>query len=288
MQLVARVRDDELVALFVTPSLLAAALGASDEKVFVAAFARVRVVWLTGESVRVDMVARFARAAPHCALRNVYSTNESGDLAVCDLLRGAEADDDVATRSVREDPGSARVPPFELLAGVRATVRDDAGRAVPRGAVGHLDVRTAALMEGYWTAGGGVAPRARAARDADEYRTGDLVRVLGAGRFAFVARATGSHVKIRGFKVFPGAIRAELARHPAVRAAWCAARGAHDADARLECAVLLRDTGSDKDASASALNADTLRRWLTQRLPHYMVPAVFLEVCASSPPVACA
>ena len=96
LQLVTRVRDDELVALFVTPSLLAAALGASDENVFMAAFARVRVVWLTGENVRGDMVARFARAAPHCALRNVYSTNESGDLAVCELLRGAEAAGDLA------------------------------------------------------------------------------------------------------------------------------------------------------------------------------------------------
>ena len=32
--------------------------------------------------------------------------------------------------------------------------------------------------------------------------TGDLVRWMGGGKIAFVRRASGSHVKIRGFKAF--------------------------------------------------------------------------------------
>ena len=120
-------------------------------------------------------------------MEDVYSTNESGDLAIA----------------------SSAGATLKLLQGVQAQVLDGQGRIVPRGAVGALHVRTEACYNGYW-ASQGVVRHGRGAL----YNTGDLIRWLGDGKFKFVSRQKGAHIKVRGYKVFPHLIEDVMNTHP--------------------------------------------------------------------------
>ena len=91
-------------------------------------------------------------------------------------------------------------------------------------------------------------------------------------------RATGSHVKIRGFKVFPDAVPRRLARHPAVSAAWCASGAPTLRAAGVRAAARPSDNNERGRASRRAATL------AYGRLPQYMVPAVFPGVRAGSPP----
>ena len=236
------VRDEKLTVLYVTPSILKAVLDVEPDPLKLKEeFRTVRVVYCTGERLPSDLRARALKIGQHnLKVRNCYSTNEGGD---CALDRGE---------------GAASLP---LLKDVHAEVLDLNGKATPIGAVGRLHVKGPALFRGYWMENG--------IRETPElYRTGDLVRWVGANRIEFCGREAGSHVKIRGFKVFPDLIESKIAEHPLVEHAWAGAVGANDSEMRLECAVAIK----------GELTSSSLRTWLRERLPPHMVPVVVRRV----------
>ena len=99
------------------------------------------------------------------------------------------------------------------------------------------------------------------------YRTGDRVRYRADGAIEFLGRFD-HQVKIRGFRVEPGEIEAALAALPAVREAVVMAREDTPGERRLVAYVVPRDP--------SARGAAELRASLREKLPEYMVPAVFV------------
>jgi amino acid adenylation domain-containing protein len=102
------------------------------------------------------------------------------------------------------------------------------------------------------------------------YRTGDLARLLPSGDLEYLGRAD-DQVKIRGHRVELGEIASVLAAHPAVREALVLAREDAPGERRLVAYVTLHAGGP--------LPPD-LRRLVAQRLPGYMVPAVFVALPA--------
>jgi amino acid adenylation domain-containing protein len=98
------------------------------------------------------------------------------------------------------------------------------------------------------------------------YRTGDVVRRLPAGMIEFLHR-NDQQVKIRGFRVELGEIEAAITQHPSV----------------AECLVVTREDPFNESLAAyvvavpgtSISGAAELRDFLKQKLPGYMVPAVF-------------
>ncbi len=99
------------------------------------------------------------------------------------------------------------------------------------------------------------------------YRTGDVVRYRSDGTFTFVGRRDGQ-VKIRSIRIELGEIESVLGRHPKVREAVILAPENNSGEKQLVAYVV----AEDEDAPA----AWSLRDFLKQQLPEYMVPAFFV------------
>jgi amino acid adenylation domain-containing protein len=100
------------------------------------------------------------------------------------------------------------------------------------------------------------------------YRTGDLVRFLPDGNVEFMGRID-TQVKIRGFRIELGEIESRLLTHRTVRDALVATKE-DAAGAKYLCAYVVFDT--DRATNMA------LRKYLTETLPDYMVPAYFIPL----------
>ena len=101
------------------------------------------------------------------------------------------------------------------------------------------------------------------------YRSGDLARRRPDGGLEYLGRRD-QQVKIRGFRIETGEIEAVLGSHPEVRDAvvlpWEGTEGR-----RLAAYVVLRRPEADGSLAE-------LRRFAQEKLPDYMVPAVFMPL----------
>ncbi len=155
------------------------------------------------------------------------------------------------------------------IANTRVYLLDRGLRPVPVGVAGELCLAGEGLARGYRG-----RPELTAERFVPDpfasggrlYRTGDLARWLPSGEVEFLGRAD-HQVKIRGHRIELGEIETMLAGHPAVREAAVLAQ-----DGRLVAFVSLREAAS-------------LRDWLAERLPDFMIPSrwVFLDSLPLTP-----
>ncbi len=149
----------------------------------------------------------------------------------------------------------------------RAYVLDASHRLLPPGAVGELYLAGTPLARGYHhrpeLTEQRFLPDPYGGSGARMYRTGDLARWRPDGRLEYLGRAD-DQIKIRGFRIEPGEIEAVLGGHPNVARAAVAVR----ADRLVAYTV----TAADRPASEAA----DLRRYLSERLPDYLVPPAYV------------
>lgn len=97
------------------------------------------------------------------------------------------------------------------------------------------------------------------------YRTGDAAKWLPDGSIEFIGRID-NQVKIRGFRVEIGEIENVLLSHPAIKEAVILVK--HDEESnKFLCAYVVADV---------ELTFQSLKEFLTQQLPDYMIPSVFI------------
>ncbi len=250
---------------------------------------KLRLVVIGGEKALADRTAQWRRhAAAHAErtgtsgirLVNTYGPTESTIVATrCDILPAPEGTAQVPAWL------SPEVPIGRPLPGLDAYLLDDALQPVPPGVPGELCLGGAGLARGYLRRPATTAERfvpdpfhARPGRRL--YRTGDLVRQHPDGQLYFLGRVD-FQIKLRGFRIEPGEIEAQLRAHErlsgAVVTVWQDPQGAR----RLVAYVVAHEVVAHGDgATESAPTSSALRAYLKERLPEYMVPALVVSLDA--------
>ncbi|MFD6308757.1 amino acid adenylation domain-containing protein, partial [Streptomyces sp. NPDC060223] len=232
------------------PSMLAAFLQQED----VGDKARtLRTVLSGGEWLSEDVVEEYHRALD-IPLHNTYGPTETTIM--------------VTARPI--PPGQAQGGPVPIGSPVwntRLYILDDFLRPVPPGVTGGLYIAGTQLARCYVGRPALTAERFVACPFTGErmYRTGDLARWTHDGEVLFAGRAD-AQVKIRGIRIEPGEIEAVLATHEDVEQAVVLAREEQPGAKRLVAYVV-----GDVDEPA-------LREFAAERLPEYMVPAMFVPL----------
>jgi amino acid adenylation domain-containing protein len=230
--------------------------------------AALRLVVIGGEKVTVERLRRWHETVgPRLELLNTYGPTEATVAAtIADLTHVSL--DELATMT--------EVPIGRPFPNCQVYVLDAALRPVPVGAPGELYIGGAGVARGYHNApeltASAFLPDPFAADPAGRiYRTGDKVRYLSDGRLQYLGRLD-QQVKIRGYRVELGEIEAVLAACPGVRAAAVVAEAAGATEPRLlaylEC------------TQPSSLSAGEVRAFAKERLPHYMVPSLFVGLAS--------
>jgi acyl-CoA synthetase (AMP-forming)/AMP-acid ligase II len=189
-----------------------------------------------------DLLRRM-REALGVPVINRYASTEAA------IICGTRPDDpdDVVTETLgRPEPS------------VELRVVDDDGRLVPAGAVGRVQVRSEAVMRGYWR-----DPQATAqVIDGDGWLTiGDLGTLGVDGNLRFMGRMGDSYLR-GAYNVYPVEIERELAEHP--RVAEVAVVAAPD--------PVLGEIGVAFVVPDGPLEAEELSEWVGERLADYKRP----------------
>jgi amino acid adenylation domain-containing protein len=249
--LVAWLERERVDALDITPSLLRLALA---EGLGQGAFPR--VVLVGGEAVTEELREQMSRVSTR--FYNVYGPTE------CTV--------DVTAREIAPPgPAAAIGGP---LPNVAAYVLDPALLPVPVGVAGELYVGGAGVARGYldrpaMTAERFVPDPFGGGAGARLYRTGDRVRWMADGTLEYLGRLD-VQVKVRGFRIELGEIEARLVEHAAVRDAVVLVREDEPGDPRLVAYCV----------AGEGVDVESLRAYLAERLPSYMVPAAIVRLDA--------
>ena len=213
-------------------------------------------VIVAGENCPPGLPAQHASRLPRARLFNEYGPTEGTVWStVCELAAQA--------------PVSIGKP----IPGATVHLLDEANRPVADGQAGEIHIGGAGVARGYLnqpelTAQKFVSDLCSGAPGARLFKSGDLARRLPDGNLEFLGRMD-RQVKIRGYRIELDAIEAVLQSHPEVRGAAVLAREDEPGAVQL-VAYLVPGT----------LSAPDLRRFLAEKLPEFMQPAVFVMLDA--------
>jgi amino acid adenylation domain-containing protein/thioester reductase-like protein len=256
------VEDQQVTVIDLTPAYwhqLAAITEPDDRRL-----RSVRLMITGGDMADPADCRVLVRAAPRARLLNAYGLTET---TITSALY------DVGAAPVTAAPGN-RVPVGKPIAHTRIMVLDESLRPVPAGAAGEIYIGGCGVARGYLGRPALTAelflPDSAGSPGSRMYRTGDLGCYLRDGTLEVTGRAD-RQLKVRGFRVEPAEIESVLAGHPDIGQVAVVVRGpAGPGDTRLVAYYTGRDSSEPTPGS--------LRRFLQERLPGYMIPAAFVAV----------
>ncbi|MFB1479128.1 non-ribosomal peptide synthase/polyketide synthase, partial [Corallococcus sp. RDP092CA] len=223
----------------------------------------VRQLLAGGDVLSPAHVLRVMEELPGCRVINGYGPTENTTFTACYPVEGAGA-------------LGGSVPIGRPINGTRVHVLNASLEPVPLGAPGELFAGGDGLAHGYLnqpelTAEKFIPDPFSTAPGARLYRTGDQVRFRADGALEFLGRID-QQVKVRGFRIEPGEIETVLRGHPSV----------------LDVTVAVQEVAGEKalvayvvtEEGAEPLGVDTMRAFLHDKLPAYMVPTALMALDA--------
>lgn len=158
------------------------------------------------------------------------------------------------------------------IGNTRMYILDPEGQPVPIGVAGELYIAGAGVARGYWrraelTETQFLPDPFDPVPGCRMYRTGDLARYRRDGQIQLIGR-TDHQIKLRGHRIELGEIEVVIERHPEVLQAVVTLQGEGNGQQLIAC---IKQSGD-------AVDTGSLRSWLQERLPDYMVPSVFIAL----------
>ncbi|MCO4752891.1 MAG: amino acid adenylation domain-containing protein [Bacteriovoracaceae bacterium] len=149
-------------------------------------------------------------------------------------------------------------------------ILDDDKKLLPLGVEGHLYIAGKGLATGYFK-----RPELTCEKFVPDtvkgeglmYQTGDVARILPNGELECLGRSD-NQVKLRGFRIELGEIESVIAEQENVNESVVLIRPDHTGESRLVAYITVQDEGLH--------NQFDLQEQISQKLPNYMVPAVFI------------
>jgi non-ribosomal peptide synthase protein (TIGR01720 family) len=251
-----QIREQKITTLFLTTALFNQMAREAPR-----AFSSLSHLLFGGEAVEPKWVREVIGNGAPQRLLHVYGPTESTTFASWHLVK-----------DVPED--AVTVPIGSPLSNTQLYLLDRNLHPVPIGMVGELYIGGDGLARGYLnrpelTAERFIPHPFSALAGARLYKTGDLARYRPDGEIEFLGR-NDDQVKVRGFRIELGEIETTLREHPGVREAVLMAREDAPGERRLTAYLVI--TGGVLS------NLNELRGYLKERLPEYMIPAVFVEI----------
>jgi acyl-CoA synthetase (AMP-forming)/AMP-acid ligase II/acyl carrier protein len=208
-----------------------------------------------GEQLQFEDQEKFYERLPWATLENLYGPTEASvDVTYWKCLRHREG---------------RMIPIGRPLANVKMYILDSHLRAVPIGVSGELHIGGVAIARGYHNRPEMTAdkfiPNPYGEGGERLYKTGDLARYREDGEIEFLGRID-NQVKVRGFRIELGEIEAVLSEHEKVKDVVVVVREEAGGDKRLVGYVV----------GEGEVGGGELRRYLSERLPEYMVPNVIV------------
>ncbi len=225
---------------------------------------QVRQLLAGGDVLSVYHVQKVLQELKECRLINGYGPTENTTFTCCYSIT---------------EPSLVKtsVPIGRPIANTECFLLDDQLQPVAIGVPGELYIGGDGLARGYFNCPDLTALKFIPNPFSDQpgtrlYKTGDLARYLSDGNIEFLGRRD-HQVKIRGFRIELAEIEAVLAQHPEVRETVVIAGEDRTGNKRL-VAYVVSNTVGKQDL------APLLRRFLQEKLPNYMIPAVFVMLDA--------
>lgn len=218
-------------------------------------FNALRYLFWGGDALSKTLYEQIRVIAPNAGSVNFYGTTETPQA--------------MGFHPVDPHADNTRIPLGKGIEGAQLLVVNESNQLVGEGEVGEILIRSPYLALGYWHDNTQtnekfvVNPFTNVEHDIC-YKTGDLGSFLADGSVTFLGRGD-SQVKIRGHRIELAEIEGALSRHPRIK----------------QCVVL-----ANQDASLARLvaycvtvapvSSMELREHVSQELPDYMVPAMFI------------
>ncbi|MBA6304371.1 non-ribosomal peptide synthase/polyketide synthase [Colwellia sp. MB02u-14] len=246
VDLAGALREKEISVLFITGALFNQVVKEVPD-----AFSTVSTVIVGGEALEPDAIRALLASAPPKRLLNGYGPTENTTFSVCHEIKQVDKD-------------QKSVPIGRPIANSTAYILDINQQPVPVGVKGELYLGGDGLALGYLnqkelTQQKFIKHPFSQEPSAKLYRTGDLAQYLPSGDIEYLGRVD-HQVKIRGFRIELGEVESVLQEHESVHHCILVVRGETSHDKQLVAYAVSEESG------------DTLKAWLQDRLPEYMVP----------------